>query len=120
MNSVLLIGAAFCAALALGCLLVVIARATKPKPTIRLAKPLDIEALWEGTLPYERPLTQFAIELNGARKHRQLTKQELADKMGVPVRLITSVEIGNSHTFPFMCRIADALGVKVKIELEEK
>ena len=112
MNSALYVGAVLCAALAIGCLLVSIARATKPKDEPK-------KTYYTSSLP--DPLDSFAWSLRRARMERQITQKQLAERMGIPWRTISSVEnLNNRHTFAFMCRIADALGVRVKIELEEK
>jgi len=121
MSSALLIGAVLCAALALGCLLVVIARATKPKPEPKPSRRNGFIPFDFGGMDTDRKLIcEFEGILLKARLNRKITQRELAERANVPLRLISSVEHGQPHSLKFLCKIADALGVRVKIELEEK
>jgi len=122
MNSVLLIGAAFCAALAIGCLLVSIARATKPKDEPKPSRRNGFVPLFDfsGIDTDRKLLLDMASIIVRSRLRAHITQRELAERAGVPLRLISSVEHGQPHSLKFLCKIAEALGVRVKIELEEK
>lgn len=67
-------------------------------------------------LPKDR---RILCEMAGILLHKRLsmhiTARELASMVGVPVRVITSLEHANPHTLQFLCRVADALNCDFEI-----
>ncbi len=52
-----------------------------------------------------------------ARKEKQMTQQELADKVGLNRSEISKIENGNANpSYKMLQRIAAGLGMKVKLE----
>ncbi len=56
-----------------------------------------------------------------ARKEKHMTQQELADRAGLHRSEISKIENGNSNpSYKMLQRIADGLGMKVKLEFVNK
>jgi hypothetical protein len=105
-------GFALLALILIGYGLVCLAAKTKRKPFAATASiPMDFS-----NLPMDKRLVcQFAGVLLHSRLKQRLTRRELANKVGVPVRVISSMENANPHTLKFLCRVAETLNCDIAI-----
>ena len=119
MTTALTIFAAIVAALAIGCLLVSIAKrwgislpALEPDPLSALPETNALDM-------YSKALRSACQQLRDIRKAKHITKKELALAIGhCDTSHITVMESGTrTPTLSFLCRVASALGVRIKVEV---
>lgn len=73
----------------------------------------------DASSPYEKiePPRSIAAQITDARTKQNLSKAELATKIGTTPRVISRIENGANISIPLLNRIAIALGKKLHIEL---
>ena len=61
-----------------------------------------------------KPATFSGAKLEAARERANLTRAELAEKVGISRQMVRYLEQGSQPGYDVACRLADALGIGVE------